>query len=171
MNKPRLTAKETQAIVERSIKRRYWAERRFRGYGLAAVVAGMVFLFYLFFVIFSNGIGAFRQSEIRVDLYYDAAIIDPAGTRKPEDLQAADYQALIRASLKKKFPDVEGRTATRELTRLVSGSAAFDLQQRVVRNPALIGTTASVWLLASDSVDLLLKGHVDRSLPEAERPV
>ena len=65
-------------------------------------------------------------------MFYDPAIIDPAGTRKPEDLQAADYQALIRAALKAKFPEVEGRAATRELTRLVSGSAAFDLQRRVV---------------------------------------
>jgi len=171
MNKPRKTAQETQAIVERSLRRRYWAERRFRAYGLAAVVSGMAFLVYLFFVIFSNGIGAFRQAEVRVDVFYDPAVIDPAGTRRTEDLQAADYQALIRAALKKKFPDVEGRAATRELTKLLSSSAAFSLQKQVVADPSLIGTTDTEWLLASDSVDLLVKGHVDRSLPEAERPV
>jgi len=171
MNRPRKTAQETQAIVERSLRRRYWAERRFRAYGLAAVVSGMAFLVYLFFVIFSNGIGAFRQAEVRVDVFYDPAVIDPAGTRRTEDLQAADYQALIRAALKKKFPDVEGRAATRELTKLLSSSAAFSLQKQVVADPSLIGTTDTEWLLASDSVDLLVKGHVDRSLPEAERPV
>ena len=170
-NKPRLTAQETQAIVGRSIKRRYWAERRFRGYGLAAVVAGMAFLVYLFFVIFSNGLGAFRQTQVRLDVFFDPAVIDPAGTRRPEDLQAADYQALIRAALKAKFPEVEGRAATRELTRLVSGSAAFDVQRRVIDNPAVIGTTESHWVLASDAVDLLLKGHVDRASPEDQRPL
>jgi phosphate transport system permease protein len=170
-NKPRLTAQETQAIVARSIRRRYWAERRFRGYGLAAVIAGMAFLVYLFFVIFSNGIGAFRQTQIRLDVYYDPAVIDPEGTRLPDTLQAADYQALIRAALKAKFPDVEGRAATRELTRLVSGSAAFDLQNRVVENPDLIGKTETQWLLAADAVDLLQKGHIERSLPEDQRPL
>ena len=170
-NKPRLTAQETQAIVARSIRRRYWAERRFRGYGLAAVVAGMAFLVYLFFVIFSNGIGAFRQTQIRLDVYYDPAVIDPAGTRVLGDLQAADYQALIRAALKAKFPDAEGRAATRELTRLVSGSASFDLQNRVVQNPDLIGKTETQWLLAADAVDLLEKGHIERSLPEEQRPL
>jgi phosphate transport system permease protein len=170
-NKPRLTAQETQAIVARSIRRRYWAERRFRGYGLAAVVAGMAFLVYLFFVIFSNGIGAFRQTQIRLDVYYDPAVIDPEGTRLPDTLLAADYQALIRAALKAKFPDVEGRAATRELTRLVSGSAAFDLQNRVVENPDLIGKTETQWLLAADAVDLLQKGHIERSLPEDQRPL
>ena len=64
-NKPRRTPQETQAIVERSLRRRYWAERRFRAYGFAAVTAGMAFLVYLFFVIFSNGIGAFQQTQLR----------------------------------------------------------------------------------------------------------
>jgi phosphate transport system permease protein len=171
MSKQRLTAQETQAIVERSLKRRYWGERRFRAYGFAAVSAGMAFLVYLFFVIFSNGIGAFRQTQLLVDVFYDPAIIDPEGTRSAEVLQAADYQAVIRAALKAKFPQVEGRAATRELTRLVSGSAAFDLQRRVMDNPALIGTTEPQWLLGSDAVDLLLKGHVDRDSPEDQRPL
>jgi phosphate transport system permease protein len=170
-NKALKTAKETQAIVERSLRRRYWAERRFRFYGLAAVIAGMAFLVYLFTVIFSNGLGAFRQTQVQLAVYFDPQVIDPAGTRKHDDLLAADYQALIRAALKAKFPEVEGRAATRELTRLVSGSAAFDLQQRVVNDPAVIGTTEKVWLLASDAVDLLEKGHIDRALPETERPV
>ena len=171
MNKPRRTAQETQAIVARSLRRRYWAERRFRAYGLSAVIAGMVFLFYLFSVIFSNGLGAFRQTELRLDVFYDPAIIDPAGTRKPDELRGADYQALIRAALKQKFPAVDGRAATRALTRLVSGGASFELQRQVLADPALIGTTRSEWLAASDSVDLLQKGRVDRSLSEGERPL
>ena len=170
-NKPRRTAQETQAIVQASLNRRYWAERRFRACGMAAIVAALTFLVYLFFVIFSNGMGAFRQSELRLDIFYDPAVIDPAGTRKPDDLHAADYQALIRAALKRKFADVEGRAATRELARLVSGSAAFELQREVVADPDLVGTTRSEWLLASDAVDLLQKGHIERALPEAERPL
>jgi len=170
-NKPRRTPQETAAVVEKSLKRRYWAERRFRAYGFAAVVAGMTFLVYLFFTIFSNGLGAFRQTQVRLPVYFDAQIVDPAGTRDAAEMSAADYQALIRASLKAKFPEVEGRVQTRELTRLVSGSAAFDLQQMVQKDPSIVGTTRDVWLLASDAVDLLEKGHVDRKLPEAERPL
>jgi phosphate transport system permease protein len=170
-NKPRRTAQETQAIVERSLRRRYWAERRFRTYGLAAVTAGMTFLVYLFFVIFSNGMGAFRQTQVRLPIYFDPAVIAPDGNRDIEALRAADYQSLIRASLKNRFPRVEGRSATRELTRLVSGSASFDLQQMVIGDPKIIGSTEEVWLLASDAVDLLEKGHVDRSLPADQLPL
>ncbi len=134
-------------------------------------MAALTFLVYLFVVIFSNGLGAFRQAEVKLDIYYDPAVIDPAGTRKPDDLQAADYQALIRAALKKRFPEVEGRAGTRALSRLVSGSATFTLQRAVVKDPALIGTTRTEWLLASDAVDLFQKGHIERSLAEAERPL
>jgi phosphate transport system permease protein len=170
-NKPRKTPQETQAIVERSIEKRNWAERRFKSYGLVAVVAAMAFLFYLFFVIFSNGIGAFQQTQVRIPVFFDPAIIDPSGKRDLEQLRTADYQAVLRAALKSKFPEVEGRAASRELTRLVSGSAAFDLQNEVLANPAIIGKTEDRWLLASDAVDLLMKGHVERTLVEAERSV
>jgi phosphate transport system permease protein len=170
-NKPRRTPSETQAIVERGLRRRYWAERRFRIYGLAAVTAGMLFLVYLFVVIFSNGAGAFQQAQLRVPVYFDPQIIDPTGNRNPDELHAADYPAVIRAALKARFPEVEGRAATRELTRLVSGSAAFTLQKRVTGDPTLIGTTEQVWLVASDAVDLLQKGHIDSAIPEAERPL
>jgi phosphate transport system permease protein len=170
-NKPRRTPAETQAIVAQGLRRRYWAERRFRAYGLAAVSAGMAFLVYLFFVIFSNGIGAFRQAQLQIPVYYDPQLIDPSGNRNPDELAAADYAAVIRASLKAKFPDAEGRAGSRELMRLVSGSAPFDLQKRVLADPSLIGKTEPRWLLASDAVDLLLKEQVDRTLPEAERPL
>ena len=170
-SKTRMTPQETQAIVARGLRRRYWAERRFRTYGLAAVIAGMTFLVYLFFTIFSNGIGAFRQTEVRLAVYFDPQVIDPAGSRNPSDLLGADYQSLIRSALKAKFPDVEGRMQTRELTRLVSGSASFDLQELVTKDPSIIGTTRDVWLLASDAVDLLEKRQIDRKLPEAERPL
>ena len=170
-NKPLRTPAETQAIVERSLRRRYWAERRFRAYGFAAVTAGMAFLVYLIFVIFSNGLGAFQQTQVRLSIYYDPQVIDPSGSRKTDDLNGADYASLIRASLKAKFPQVEGRAATRELTRLVSSSAAFELQKRVIADPTLIDTTEERWLLASDAVDLYLKGHIDRQSPEAERPI
>ncbi|MBC8026981.1 MAG: phosphate ABC transporter permease PstA [Steroidobacteraceae bacterium] len=170
-NKPRKTPQETQAIVERSISKRNWAEKRFKSYGLVAVTAAMAFLFYLFFVIFSNGIGAFQQTQVRIPVFFDPAIIDPSGRRNVEEMRTADYQAVLRAALKAKFPEVEGRVASRELSRLVSGSAAFDLQNEVLANPTIIGKTEPRWLLASDAVDLLMKGHVERTLAEAERPV
>jgi phosphate transport system permease protein len=41
----------------------------------------------------------------------------------------------------------------------------------VLQNPALIGAEQEVWLLASAAVDTLVKGNIDRSLDETERPI
>ncbi len=154
--------------VARSLRRRYWAERRFQFYGMAAVFLGIVFVVFLFASIFPKGASTFRQSYIKVDVFYDPAIIDPAGTRKAADIANADYQTLVRAGLKERFPQVEGRKDTRDLTRLVSSGASFDLRSRVLNTGDLIGQRETRWLLASDDVDMLMKGHIAASVDGGE---
>lgn len=161
--------KDTQALVAKSLRRRYWAERRFRAYGALALTFGLGFVVFLFANVIGKGISVLRQSQVRLEVFYDPAIVDPAGTRKTEDLAAADYQALVRAALKARFPDVEARRDVRDLTRLVSGDAAFVLRDRVTANPKLIGQREKLWVLASDTLDLVMKGKVDRHAPEEAR--
>ena len=72
---------QTRMQVERSLRRRYRAERRFRLYGLGAVLLGMAAVVVLFGSIFGRGLSAFRQAEIALDIHYDPAEIDPAGGR------------------------------------------------------------------------------------------
>lgn len=169
--RPRMTAAEAQEKVARSLRRRYWAERRFRGYGLGAVLLAIAFVVFLLATIVGEGVSVFRQTYIQLDVYFDPAVIDPAGTRKPSDLASADYQALVRAALRERFPQVEGRSATRELSRLVSNDAPFALRRRVDSDPDVIGTREKVWVLASDTVDLLLKGTIARDAPAELRPL
>jgi phosphate transport system permease protein len=159
----RRSPKQTQEQVARSLRRRYWAEKRFQFYGMAAVFLGIVFVLFLFASIITKGASTFRQSYVKLDVFYDPAIIDPAGTRKAEDIANADYQAIVRAALRERFPNVEGRRDTRELTRLVSGGAVFDLRSRVMNTGDLIGQRETQWVLASDDVDMLLKGRIPRS--------
>jgi phosphate transport system permease protein len=163
------TAAETQALVTRSLARRYRAERRFRFYGLTAVLAGLVFVVFLFGTIFAQGLSVFQQSYVKIEVFYDPEIIDPAGTRNPDDLVTADYQALVRASLKARFPAVESRRDLRELYGLVSSAASIELQQRITADPSAIGTRETRWVLADDTVDMLIKGRVARNAPEDER--
>jgi phosphate transport system permease protein len=160
------TPQETQARVARSLRRRYWAEYRFRMYGMLAVFFGIVFVVFLFASIFLKGASSFRQSYLKLDVFYDPAIIDPAGTRKPEDIRNADYQAIVRAALKQRFPEVEGRKNVRDLSRLVSSGASFDLRKRVMDTASVIGERETQWVLASDTVDLLLKGTTPRHTTE-----
>ncbi|MEO8313974.1 MAG: phosphate ABC transporter permease PstA [Pseudomonadota bacterium] len=163
------SAEETRVLVGKSLRRRYWAERRFRAYGLGSVLIGVTFVLFLFGTLFSQGLSALRQARVSLDIFYDAAIIDPAGTRTPETLAAADYVALVRAALREQFPGVEGRVRTRALYSLTSNSASFDLQHRVEKDPKLIGQRQRVSFLASADVDQLMKGRIDRNIPEASR--
>jgi phosphate transport system permease protein len=163
------TAAETRALVEKSLRRRYWAEWRFRFYGLGSVVIGLLFVLFLFGTLFSQGISAFRQARLTLDIHYDPAVIDPEGTRSAEVLASANYIALVRESLRQQFPGVEGRDRTRALYSLVSNSAAIDLQRRVEADPKLLGQRQRVSFLAASTVDQLLKGRIDREVPEAIR--
>jgi phosphate transport system permease protein len=159
----------TRGLVAATLRRRYRAERRFRLYGLSAVLLGVASVLFLFVTIFGQGLSAFRQAELTLEIFYDPAEIDPEGARDPAVLAGANYTALIRAALRERFPDAQGREQTRALYGLVSSAASFELQHRVESKPALIGTREPVTFLAGANVDQLLKGHIDRGLPEASR--
>ena len=163
------TAAETQDRVRAGLARRYRAERRFRAYGIAAITFGVAFVIFLFSTVFSQGVSALRQAYLQIDVFYDPEIIDPAGNRDPDDLMIADYQSLVRASLRERFPTVEGRPALRELYSIASSAASVELQRRVTADPGLIGQPERLWVLADDTVDMFLKGKVLRSAPEEER--
>ena len=163
------TAAETQDRVRAGLARRYRAERRFRAYGIAAITFGVAFVIFLFSTVFSQGVSALRQAYLQIDVFYDPEIIDPAGNRDPDDLMIADYQSLVRASLRERFPTVEGRPALRELYSIARSAASVELQRRVTADPGLIGQRERLWVLADDTVDMFLKGKVLRSAPEEER--
>jgi phosphate transport system permease protein len=154
---------ETRAKVEASLRARYGREKRFRLYGLLSVAFGLFFLVFLLSTIIGNGWTAFRQSAIKLDIDFSAEIIDPDGRRDPDALMAADYQALVKLALTTRFPGVTERKDRRQLSALMSDGAAYELRDRVLADPSLIGTQQAIWLPASDDVDLLVKGHVERS--------
>jgi phosphate transport system permease protein len=162
---------ETRARVERSLRRRYWAERRFQAYGLLAVLLGISFVFILFGSIVSKGYTAFRQAYVTLEVFYDPAVLYPDGTADSAALAGANYNTLVRNSLREIFPDVTARADLRQLSQLVSGSAAHELQHRLVARPDLVGTREKRRFLAGADVDQLLKGAIDRKAGEESRVV
>ncbi len=157
--------------IRAGLAKRQSAEMRFRLYGLFAIFLGMSFLLLLFGSIIANGYKAFGQTYVELPVYFDGQVLDPQGTRDPDVLFRADYWKLVKTAMYKQFPEVSGRSARRELVRMISEGAAFDLREMVLDDPDLIGTTQSVWLLADDDIDMLMKDYIDRTLPEGERRV
>ncbi|NNL94006.1 MAG: phosphate ABC transporter permease PstA, partial [Xanthomonadales bacterium] len=151
------------------LPKRYARERRFRLMGMLAIGLGLVFVAILFLDIFSKGYTAFQQTYVRIQVHYDGSVIDPAGTENPDTLAFADYMALLKQSLREVFPEVTDRRAKRDLYQLVSPGAGQVLRDRVLANPEIVGTTEEVWVLANDDIDMLVKGHIDRDLPESNR--
>ena len=167
----RAGVRRTTDLLSAGLARRHRAERRFRAYGFLSLAAALLFLFVLLGSIVREGYGAFWQTYVQLDIDYDPAVIDPAGTREPTAIAQADYDTLIRKALAARFPDVQGRKERRELYGIVSPGAGFVLRDQVVAQSSLIGTRRATWLLADDEVDMLVKGRYDRAAPAGERRV
>jgi phosphate transport system permease protein len=138
--------------VQKGLKKRYRAERRFRIYGLAAIILSLIFLGVLFISIIGNGYSAFWQTLIRLEVYLDPAKIDL------DDPIGSDYQGVVKKAMRDMFPDVTGRNEKRQLYRLISSGAGFRVRNLVAEEPGLVGKTQSLWLPADDEVDLMVKG-------------
>ncbi|HQU87584.1 MAG TPA: phosphate ABC transporter permease PstA [Denitromonas sp.] len=159
------------ARIQAGMAKRRAAERRFKMLGRLAVSVGLLFLSVLLFSIVSKGYTAFWQTQMRIDVTLLADEIDPEGTRNAETLRKADYSSLIKQSMRDMFPEVSGRRDKFALYGLVSNGAAFDLRDKVMADPSLIGTKVSLWVPADDDVDMLMKGHIDRDAAEGDRRI
>ncbi len=157
--------KKTMDIVKRGLARRYRSERRFKFLGLSAIAASLVFLFLLFASIIGNGYTAFWQTFIRLDIDFDPQVLTK------DNLSRANYSGLVKGSLHTLFPGVSGRQDRRAMEGLISKGAAFELRKMVMNDPELIGKKQSIWLTADDDVDMVVKGHIDRSVPEIARRI
>ncbi len=165
MNKPGQAANGGQRpidIVKGGMVRRHRAERRFKIYGLSAIVLSLAFLSFLLISIVSQGYSAFQQTYIKLEINFDQNVLSG-------NLATANYQALVKKALYKLFPDVKGRGDKRHLAKLVSPGASFDLRKMVLADRHIIGTTREVWLPANDDVDMAVKGHYRRDVAESER--
>ena len=163
--------RSVKAAVARGIRARYRKERIFRALGLGALLIGLGFLAFFFSTLIGNGYTALGQTRILLDVELAQEAIDPEGTLDPESIATADFQRLLRDALSRVFPTVTARTELRALYGMLSPGAGYELRERVLADPGMIGTTQSVWVLADDDVDVVVKGHVDRALPEADRRI
>ncbi len=163
--------RNTAEQVDASLKKRYAAERRFKLYGLISIILAVSFLGLLLVSIGSKGYTAFQQTFIQLEIDFAQEDIDPKGTGDPKVLAAANYDGMIKRTLRGMFPDVKSRRDKRKLYRLVSGNAAFDLRKLVVENPSIVGTTHTIWVPASDDIDVFVKGHVRADVPEDQRRI
>ncbi|MGB0237864.1 MAG: phosphate ABC transporter permease PstA [Cycloclasticus sp.] len=152
-------------VINAGMDRRKRSEKRFQLLGKLSIALAIGFLAMLLGSIVSKGYGAFQQTYVKLDVHLDAAKIDA------ENLNKGNYSGVIKESLRNMFPDVSGRREKIKLYSLVSQSAAYQLQAKVIEEPGLIGQTISIWVPADDEVDVFFKGHINRDIAEEDRRI
>jgi phosphate transport system permease protein len=155
------------------MRRRNAAERRFRLYGLAAIIVSLSTLVIMLATIFSDGVSAFRQATLTFPVALDEAVLDKSGRRDRDEMAKVTtvgykrvLEAALNAELERRGISQEG-AGTKSVSDLISGSAPAQLRDRVLADPALVGQTIDVTVYASGRIDGYLKGRV--TLESAER--
>jgi len=158
----------TRSKVEAGLARRYRKERLFRACGFLATGVGIVFLTTFFWSLIGQGASAFRQTFVDLEIEYSEDILAPDGVL---DTASADYDRLVRDALRARFPDAGDRRARRALSQLISVGAGYQVRARIEQHPELLGQTEVLRVPAAANVDMLIKGNIDRELPEQQRPL
>ena len=147
-------------LVRETLDRRYRAERHFQLAGLVAIILGLMFLVIMFTSIIGNGYTAFFQHYVQLDVTYDPDKVDPEGDASEQSLRDGNYGALVKQTLRTMYPGISGRRDKKQLYGLVSGGANYELRDRLVADPKLLGKEETLWFSLDDDADMFMKGHM-----------
>ncbi|WP_448581337.1 phosphate ABC transporter permease PstA [Thermaurantiacus sp.] len=151
------------AEMRARIAKRYRAERLFRLLGVLALAVAGGFLLFLLATIVRDGWNSFRQTEVKVEVSFDRALLGLAADETPSKtaLLAADWPSLLLPAYDRE-PGLE---------RAISEGAWVRLRDLALKDPAILGSTRAVWLTAASNTDLLAKGAFDLTAAEEDRRV
>lgn len=144
-------------------KKRENSEKRFIWFGRLAIGISLAFLFVMVTSIGIGGWGALSTSDMAITVDLSEENIDP------NDIRGTNFDGIIKKSLRATFPEVSKRKEKKKLYGLLSPDAGFQLRDYIQSNPELIGKIHKFWFIASDDVNLYLKGKVDAEKAENKR--
>ena len=145
-----------------TLKRRF-AEKRFRYYGLASLFLATTMLFIIIFSMMYRAVPAFTNYGMNLEINLP---ISESEISYPQDL---NYRGLINNSILSLAPDCIDRSCKRDLARLFSSGASYDLREYIEKNSSYTNKTFSFFILFSDDADLFYKFGIDEDLEEEER--
>ena len=131
----------TRQKVEAGMPRRRRKELLFKLTGMFATTIGIVFLGVFFASLVADGASAFKQTFLQLDIELSADVLAPSGEL---ELAYADFDGLVRSALRAQLPEVSGRSDRRELSRIVSVGAGYQVRELISDNPELLGTTQTM---------------------------
>lgn len=166
-NSPSSAPSSVSEAVARSLPRRRRRQNGLKAVGIAALSFAVLMLITLFGSLIISGYQAFTQTHITLEVTVDPEEISA------EKLPRGGFNDVLRASLVNSLsePVADDRKTLQALSAILSNGAQFELRDRVVADPSLIGQTITLTVPVSDPFDQLEKGLVKRDTPEAQRRV
>lgn len=144
-------------LIKKGLAKRYRREKRFRAYGLMAVMVGFIFLAILLTDIIGKALPAFTQHWVKLEVRFDTDTLGIDEKADEATRRDANFNAVVKKSFRSLFPDVKKRKDKRKLTALLSTSAEYQIRDLFLSDPGLLGQTKSVWVLADDDLDTYYK--------------
>ncbi|MGI1661867.1 phosphate ABC transporter permease PstA [Palleronia sp. KMU-117] len=163
--------------LDERTRRRNAAEKRFKVYGMIAVGIGLGALILLLTSILSQGLPAFQQTFVQLDVTLTEERLDKSGNRDPAELAKVStfgYAPLIEEAMAAKLAAlgiaIEGLTP-KDAGGIISNEAPAQLRNFVLANPEAIGSTISFEFLANARIDGYLKGRVSMESAQLDSQV
>src|SRR6218665_3448212 len=155
MNKPAPEAMraptdwKTEAMQKR-IRRRYARERRFKLFGMMAVILSAAFLAFLLFTMVTNGWRGFTRTEIALPLDFPAMAlkVDPAQLSTP-----GANLALASAELEDKVSNAALAAYGPQTMPVLSDAAWLKVREALKGDPSLLGRRTTLWVPASTQIE------------------
>ncbi|MFV0624120.1 phosphate ABC transporter permease PstA [Sphingomonas sp. ac-8] len=150
--------------MQRRIRRRYAAERRFRLMGMAAVLMSAGFLAFLLVSMLGAGIGGFQRTQVALPIDLAAARLEVT----PQQLTSAGADLALSGA------GLEGTTGTAaakafgEAQPVVADSAWLTVRDAIKGDPTLLGRRTTLWVPAAPGIEEAYKGAGE---PAAEQMV
>ena len=156
-------------IIAKSLKKRNRSESTFRLMGLLGIISAISFLVIILFSIINEGKKAFVSTQIKLDIFFDSKILDPGNSGKITEIENANYQTLIKASLLNFFPDIKTRNDQRDLLSMISSSEQENLMRTLTNDISLMNTKKEFWLKSSSKYDVINKNPEMIDFAEEDR--
>ena len=150
----------TIELVKQSLPRRNRNQIILKGLGITAIFFAFLMLFILIYSLVSSGYKALTQTHIEFSVYVDPDVINP------EKLPRGNFNRLLQDSLLVYHEGDISNAEKKQLARILSNGAQFELRDRVVANPSLIGSDITLVVPTSDPYDQLNKELIDRETEE-----
>lgn len=160
-NAPSPERAERDARVAALLKKRYAAERRFRLFGLSAIVFSGLVLAFLLFNMTSNGIGGFKRTELKLALDLPAAGMQIDAKRLTQEdamggLELAGFERVFKEAAEQQYGE--------EGLDYFANDAWREAATKLIEDPALLSQKAEFSLPASDDLASAMRGEGDPAL-------